>query len=789
MTATTVAANKKKQENGGVRNVALPTVESEKEANDGEKSIATSGVLLLSLLQSRQNYLSRIFPSYIEDPVQQPKRVSTSRRKWPNMKYLGHGTVHLGPHIFLDTTFYEARRQEMKSQPPPNVVNDSQAEISNSESTARPAPGPDVGAPSSDTGTGPLKTVFKFVTGEDLKAAVEKSSNAATSKEKLISSASSVEKHTVPSDANVNRDAFNSNANQTLQSQEESPAAEVVDIVFEFKENPGERFVLPRKAIFDAVTFVPPLEILLSFHLPLEPYTLPSFLSSPQAKSEHRKSSKTIQNQPSYATTMRISGISDVLFAGICRHIGSVGGRQQHYEMTTEKMRRIPSRQYLRYKLSDTVGNDTYEEIALSTFFAANQPYQRSRTSTSRMARVRTLSVHDLEGSPAKRARIKSDRRSDFTIQRAARPAIPENPYAITYQPRKPPVRRSPIPLPTLKARSSPRPPISRQSTPADSGGIKKCGYCGTRSTPMWRRGPHGAGTLCNACGVKWKQGKILRGVEITYDQDSGNEGRGSTPFSDDGGLTPSPSSSTPIKQVNLEIVVPPVPSEATDSIGDKAPEKREKLMQVAIEHVEIPQATRTKSRSRSGNGKSANEIARNGFTKIVSVDSGSDSPVTKPRKAANTKQTKKQNITTSAPVQANRSIPPSSPDANPTAIPLPTLSVEFPQIDTKFIHPQCGVTLFGTQLQIRLQKEGHDKTAFVVAKQVIQQVSFEVVKEEDDREVLIASMHINLHVNRFDENLLHPGLGRSLVRIRFLEKLDQQGDGVVKRILERVLA
>lgn len=26
----------------------------------------------------------------------------------------------------------------------------------------------------------------------------------------------------------------------------------------------------------------------------------------------------------------------------------------------------------------------------------------------------------------------------------------------------------------------------------------------------MWRRGPKGAGTLCNACGVKWKNGKIL---------------------------------------------------------------------------------------------------------------------------------------------------------------------------------------------------------------------------------------------------------------------------------------
>ncbi|KAM3586537.1 hypothetical protein VKS41_001609 [Umbelopsis sp. WA50703] len=41
---------------------------------------------------------------------------------------------------------------------------------------------------------------------------------------------------------------------------------------------------------------------------------------------------------------------------------------------------------------------------------------------------------------------------------------------------------------------------------------MKKCLYCGSKSTPMWRRGPQGAGTLCNACGVKWKHGKILCG-------------------------------------------------------------------------------------------------------------------------------------------------------------------------------------------------------------------------------------------------------------------------------------
>ncbi|KAG0265447.1 hypothetical protein BG011_004667 [Mortierella polycephala] len=44
-------------------------------------------------------------------------------------------------------------------------------------------------------------------------------------------------------------------------------------------------------------------------------------------------------------------------------------------------------------------------------------------------------------------------------------------------------------------------------STPSQ----KRCGYCGCATTPMWRRGPLGPSTLCNACGVKWKHGKIMQ--------------------------------------------------------------------------------------------------------------------------------------------------------------------------------------------------------------------------------------------------------------------------------------
>ncbi len=38
----------------------------------------------------------------------------------------------------------------------------------------------------------------------------------------------------------------------------------------------------------------------------------------------------------------------------------------------------------------------------------------------------------------------------------------------------------------------------------------RRCINCLCPTTPLWRRGPTGPGTMCNACGVKWKQGKLF---------------------------------------------------------------------------------------------------------------------------------------------------------------------------------------------------------------------------------------------------------------------------------------
>ncbi|KAL4560897.1 hypothetical protein LXL04_033053 [Taraxacum kok-saghyz] len=40
--------------------------------------------------------------------------------------------------------------------------------------------------------------------------------------------------------------------------------------------------------------------------------------------------------------------------------------------------------------------------------------------------------------------------------------------------------------------------------------GVKKCSHCEITKTPQWREGPMGPKTLCNACGVRYRSGRLF---------------------------------------------------------------------------------------------------------------------------------------------------------------------------------------------------------------------------------------------------------------------------------------
>ncbi|KAG9452290.1 hypothetical protein H6P81_005194 [Aristolochia fimbriata] len=53
-----------------------------------------------------------------------------------------------------------------------------------------------------------------------------------------------------------------------------------------------------------------------------------------------------------------------------------------------------------------------------------------------------------------------------------------------------------------------------KETSPSGSGlaegGVRKCTHCATEKTPQWRTGPMGPKSLCNACGVRYKSGRLV---------------------------------------------------------------------------------------------------------------------------------------------------------------------------------------------------------------------------------------------------------------------------------------
>jgi hypothetical protein len=54
------------------------------------------------------------------------------------------------------------------------------------------------------------------------------------------------------------------------------------------------------------------------------------------------------------------------------------------------------------------------------------------------------------------------------------------------------------------------RPAVQTSGTTASPQIQRRCSHCQVQKTPQWRTGPHGAKTLCNACGVRYKSGRLF---------------------------------------------------------------------------------------------------------------------------------------------------------------------------------------------------------------------------------------------------------------------------------------
>lgn len=81
----------------------------------------------------------------------------------------------------------------------------------------------------------------------------------------------------------------------------------------------------------------------------------------------------------------------------------------------------------------------------------------------------------------------------------------PESSDVVVSEPQPLPPAASNFGKKTLKAA-----PKKKENPEGGPGDGRKCLHCATDKTPQWRTGPMGPKTLCNACGVRYKSGRLV---------------------------------------------------------------------------------------------------------------------------------------------------------------------------------------------------------------------------------------------------------------------------------------
>ncbi|KAI3741195.1 hypothetical protein L1987_58863 [Smallanthus sonchifolius] len=100
------------------------------------------------------------------------------------------------------------------------------------------------------------------------------------------------------------------------------------------------------------------------------------------------------------------------------------------------------------------------------------------------------------------------DNTSFHSRSRSRRTRAPTNNTSWTSTTPLPTVRISEKTSVKLETYSSPTSSSSDSKSEADL--VRRCTHCASEKTPQWRTGPLGPKTLCNACGVRYKSGRLV---------------------------------------------------------------------------------------------------------------------------------------------------------------------------------------------------------------------------------------------------------------------------------------
>ncbi|KGN60319.1 GATA transcription factor 9 [Cucumis sativus] len=113
---------------------------------------------------------------------------------------------------------------------------------------------------------------------------------------------------------------------------------------------------------------------------------------------------------------------------------------------------------------------------------------------------------HEMSVVPAKAARSKRSRAAPCIWNSRLSVLSPTNSSSETDVV----VTLTPHPNTAKKTTKKKEIPDDTSSAAGNNGEGRKCLHCATDKTPQWRTGPMGPKTLCNACGVRYKSGRLV---------------------------------------------------------------------------------------------------------------------------------------------------------------------------------------------------------------------------------------------------------------------------------------
>ncbi|KAL1920211.1 uncharacterized protein VTP21DRAFT_1357 [Calcarisporiella thermophila] len=706
-----------------------PTLTRSKADEEGGalKNFSDSGLLFLSLMQSRQAWTTSLltpFGKQSNDGTLPNNTPATS----PPVSYLGSACITIGPHKFPDTKFYEVIRIDQPAVP------------------------------------------------------ISGGSVPVDSKISLLEVKNEVIMHDVHSE-------------QKITSKDVTSTSDC-SIVIEFSENPSERWLLPKNIVGELLNMSEPLEILASFYLP--------------AQTVHH----SVRNHQ--LISVRISGATYVLWNAIRRS----NCANDIFSMLTGMKHMIDvhaSRYYFQNCLSPELPPILNEYASGMT--------QTVEAITPASGNKRRTGSTEVGGTKQKRFKPGSH---------------------------DPGFKKMPKPMPR-KAHSTTSVNgaggnIGGAGGNNNSNGTKKCAYCGSRNTPMWRRGPDGAGTLCNACGVKWKHGKILGHAAASQAQAGSptNESSSSsiTP------TAPSPKIKAKKPPSSQSFIRPPLTKSSISTPSDllSSEKVRENIIKPRPQMTpatERPPPTPTPPASAGPKAMSAPlkkrfskvnvmemsptntlppSVTPTASTNTILSEQITDSPTaaspslplppnpvpTQPAKSSFSlppaepvppveKQSNARGATPppaqakpvekQQPQQQQQLATPSSKSHRPGPVSLPTLSIAFGPDNATFIHPKCQIELRNDHFKIRLEYPGFEATTAEIFRANVECFEFEVTKDEGGA-VLVLRAIVGQHLHKFGKDLLNPVGDETVVVCKFREKtLDGEPQGVVQKLLERWLA